>query len=338
MRFKLGVSPEEQIEKYNKEHQERIARIRLDSEERERKLGILLRRKKRDKILITTIFILLSIILIVFGTKNTFFREELSIDKVATIAQNVNRKFPVHGLENYIRTNFSTWLNKHISYTRTSESALSIDYVEGDLNSLEITEIREIDPQLARVYFSIDLITKQSDTEGKGRDGRENEIIEGFRDVRRYAFYVPIAYKYYQDDDGDTYAAGYVPVEPMSMYILETKHSSEVESSESYAFQGESEATDVVEAARLKVDKILDDMYRGKDTSQDLRMSLGFNTDIKAVYMGINDFKFHTRPNALGANAFVTYTIRTSEGFTYQNKHYLVIRKNGSTWTINGIL
>ena len=90
-------------------------------------------------------------------------------------------------------------------------------------------------------------------------------------------------------------------------------------------FSGELESKDVMESAKIKVTKTLEDLFEGRDTSQDFLNYLTFN-NYGAKFSSVNDFKMYQKPNKLGYNAKVTYTIITRMVLHIQLPHiYLLL-------------
>ena len=85
---------------------------------------------------------------------------------------------------------------------------------------------------------------------------------------------------------------------------------------------------DIKNEVQIKVNKTLDDLYSGRDTSQDFYSVYSFNT-YGATYLGIDNLEVYTQPNDIGFNAYVTYSIKL-DGFVYQIHAYLKVEENGT--------
>lgn len=94
---------------------------------------------------------------------------------------------------------------------------------------------------------------------------------------------------------------------------------------------------DTTNKIKIKVDKTLKDLYSYEDTSQDIQLYRKFNT-YDAKYVGIDTIEAYSDYNYMGYNTYVTYTITTSQGFTFQLHTYMKVEQNGNTWTITDIL
>ena len=102
-------------------------------------------------------------------------------------------------------------------------------------------------------------------------------------------------------------------------------------------FTSDQEDKEVADSAKIKVTKTLEDLYEGRDTSQDFLNYLTFN-NYGAKFGSINDFKMYKEPNKLGYNTKVTYSVITKDGFTYTTTVYLLVAKSDKTWVIKGSL
>lgn len=335
------VRLEEQQKKLAELEQERFLKVQEMNKERERKIGMLLRRKKRNKIIVMSIFFIILIVLIIFGTVNTFFKKQIEYDEINNMIANATVTYPESGLDGFIKTNFKTWFNSYLSYNRDTESELGIEYVEPDISSIAIHNIRIVNHTLARVYFSANIVTKNVDIVTKEVDKKTNQPIvkEGAKVVSRYNFYIPIEYRYNTNSSGQVVSAGYVPVGNLNIYVQNTTDNAEISNNNVFSFDGlEMMPDNKLNAARTKVTNIFTDLYAGRDTSQDFITPIPFNKNLKATFVKLNSFVFYDGTNKMGYNAHISYTLKTAEGFTFINSHYLAVRENGATWLIAGIL
>jgi hypothetical protein len=179
---------------------------------------------------------------------------------------------------------------------------------------------------------------------GKGQDINEYYITSGGQimqrgktTVTRYEFCLPIELV----NDKEKGVSYYRPASDMSIYSLIDPHQSEFEEIEVHSAFLFNEDTLVEEseknAAKIKVDKTLSDLYNKRDTSQDFLNVRQFNT-YDATYISLDTFELHTETNALGYNATVTYTIKTPQGFYYSVSTYLLVEKSGTSWVIKKML
>jgi hypothetical protein len=330
-RIKLGSTPEQLEQEKAQRLRDQEAEVQRQNQLQDKKLRQLILKEKRNKFIIVLITIIITLALLVFGTYNTFFKQPLEEKDVVKVVRSTITNFPVSGLDGFIRNNFEIWFKDYASFNRDGNKGIS--YVEPDLNTFSIDNVVQVTNNLARVYFSIDITTKHTDL--KSDDGT---TTEGLKKITRYNFYIPIEYRYYYNEQGKATKAGYIPVAPMSFYVLVQADSNKVtQDNPNMIFKSEQYDDKTKESAKIKVDKIFNDLYSGRDTSQDFLSFLPFNVDLNATYVGLDSFKFFKEPNAFGFNAIVQYTIKTADGFNYQNQHYLSVVKNGNTWMINGI-
>ena len=179
---------------------------------------------------------------------------------------------------------------------------------------------------------------------GKGQDINEYYITAGGQimqkgktTVTRYEFCLPLELV----NDKEKGVSYYRPASDMSIYSLIDPHQNDFEEITVHSAFLFNEDTLVEEseknAAKIKVDKTLSDLYNKRDTSQDFLNVRQFNT-YDATYISLDLFELHTETNALGYNATVTYTIKTSQGFYYSVSTYLLVEKSGTSWVIKKML
>ncbi len=166
----------------------------------------------------------------------------------------------------------------------------------------------------------------------------------GATTTSRYTFYLPIEFYYiYSDPETkqDPIANGYKPAGEMNLYSLEEINISAqdtVEINPALAFdEAQIYDEDTKESAKIRVDKIFNEVYSGINTDQELQLNKKFNT-YNAKYVGLTDFEMYKTPNQLGYNAHVTYKIELPQGFTFTVEDYLKIEKDGDSWKIVSIL
>ena len=94
---------------------------------------------------------------------------------------------------------------------------------------------------------------------------------------------------------------------------------------------------ETIQKVTIKIDKTLQDLYEGRDTSQDFLNYYKFNT-YDARYDGINSVKVYNTTNALGFNTHVRYTITTSQGFQYTADTWMLVEPSGNSYIIKGML
>lgn len=324
--FKLGVSPEELKKELAEKQKALEEEILLKSQQQEAKLQEIIKRNKKKKIIVVSSLVVASLALLTFGTVNTFFKDiptEQSIREV--IGKNV-KQFPVSGLDGFIRNNFNTWLKSTLSFEDKN-----IEYVRSNLSTLSVDNVIQQSSFLARVYFSMDIETKLKDIENP-----DKTTTPGKRTVTRYQFYIPVEYFSQRNSAGEVTALGYRPNAPLSMYLLDRIDTAEITENENMKFNSERQPQNVETDAKTKVDRVLADMFGGKDVSKDFLSYLKFNNR-GLTYKGIFSFEFYQKANNLGFNAKVTYNTTTKEGFNYRITSYLALSKNGNSWIITGM-
>lgn len=164
----------------------------------------------------------------------------------------------------------------------------------------------------------------------------------------RYNFYVPIEFYFIYSDitedgtpTGSVVGGGFRPAGDMTLYTLlqpdvtefeEIAYNQALVCHEDYMVDEET-----LRQMQVSVDKILDDLYSGRDTSQEFFNYRKFN-GFDSVYNGIVAMESYTEPNALGMNTHVTYSIKTSQGFIYTLETWLLVEKDGSSYIITKML
>ena len=161
---------------------------------------------------------------------------------------------------------------------------------------------------------------------------------KGKKITQTYAFQIPL--HYFSVKDGDfLIQTGYEPVGDLILYSLVDADEATISKiNPNYAWEFTSPECDeqTVQAAKIKVSKTLEDLYAGRDTSQDFFNYKPFNT-YDAKFGSVNYFKMYQSPNAMGYNAYVEYTITLPQGFTYSMHMYLLVEESGNSWIITDI-
>lgn len=160
----------------------------------------------------------------------------------------------------------------------------------------------------------------------------------------RYNFYLPVEFYYNYDSNGNPITSGYRAASNLNLYVLNEVHQTDFSSiavNSAYLFEGIEEADEQSNtAARIKVDKILGDLYSGRDTSQDFFNYRSFNT-YGASYVRLVSFQLYNGYNGMGYNCEVSYSIQMPQGIQYTVHSYMIIEPVGSgqeqTWKITAI-
>ena len=160
----------------------------------------------------------------------------------------------------------------------------------------------------------------------------------------RYNFYLPVEFYYNYDSNGNPITSGYRAASNLNLYVLNEVNQTDFSSiavNSAYSFEGIEEADEQSNtAARIKVDKILGDLYSGRDTSQDFFNYRSFNT-YGASYVRLVSFQLYNGYNGMGYNCEVSYSIQMPQGIQYTVHSYMIIEPVGSgqeqTWKITAI-
>ena len=163
----------------------------------------------------------------------------------------------------------------------------------------------------------------------------------GTTSTMRYSFVLPLEFKYYYDTDGTVMYAGYVATSDMNLYSLQEKNQvdfEEITVAPVYAFKEETRVDEnTLHDIQIRVDKTLDALYAYENTEAEYKLYQEFNT-YGASYNGITAIDSYTEANELGYNTHVTYTITTSQGFSYTLETYMLLEPDGNSWIIKKIM
>lgn len=160
----------------------------------------------------------------------------------------------------------------------------------------------------------------------------------------RYNFYLPVEFYYNYDSNNNPITSGYRAASNLNLYVLNEVNQTDFSSiavNSAYSFESIEEADEQSNtAARIKVDKILGDLYSGRDTSQDFFNYRSFNT-YGASYVRLVSFQLYNGYNGMGYNCEVSYSIQMPQGIQYTVHSYMIIEPVGSgqeqTWKITAI-
>lgn len=325
-KFKLGKTPEElrkeAFEKQRALEEEILRKAQLQ----EKKVQELKKKNKRKTILVFASLGITLLSLLTFGTYNTFFKEVPTETDIVNIIDSSVIKFPIGGVEGFVRKNFTKWFSDLSVFGDSG-----IEYVKPNLNTLSIDQIQEQSSTFAKVYFSIDLETKMKD-----KKGEKDTIVAGEKKVNRYNFFIPIEYYSQTGSNGNLLGLGYRPTALISFYNLASIDQSEPTVAPHMAFSTEPLSAESVTAMKTKIDRILSNLYSGKDVSREFLTRLPLATQ-ELTYQGIIDFKAYGKDNQSGFNSTISYRVRTKEGFDFIINSYLAIQPSGNSWIIKGI-
>lgn len=237
----------------------------------------------------------------------------------------------------------------------TTEETSTEDVTEktsDDNTTEEITSENETTEEVTKTPTTEEITTEKTTEEIKIqpetiKQKQQNEIkeyyIEGGRiyeigktTTKKYEFTVTL--EYYKDEEtgGNGYRLG-TELSLKTFNRIDQTDFTKITVNDNFAFDPDTLlGEDVSNAVQIKVDKTLGDLYSGRDTSQDFFNTYSFNT-FDAEYIGIDSFAVYGQANALGFNAYVTYSVKLN-GFTYQINAYLIVEESGSSYIIKGYL
>lgn len=329
----LGSNPDEINRAEAERMRELEAEVQARQQEQSNRIKQLVKKERRNKIIIISFTVIAVLALIGTTVYQAFIKPTLTSDDVSTMIANQTSSFDKDGIQGYIYKNFEEWFN-----TSMLSQADTIEYVSPDMTSLTIDDISQTNyKRLVSVDFSIDIDIKQKDT----KNYETNEVVEGLMETKRYYFSIPIEMTEVKNNNGDFVCYAYQPASTLRLTFYESKDIATVdEASQFLAFPEDTEADkDETEAVKVKLNRLLSDLYAGKDVGKDLTSSYDFKT-IDATFIEITDFEYHTDEgkNAIGSNARCVYTIETDDGVRISTEIYCVITKNGSTYSIGSII
>ena len=331
-KFSFGVTQEDIEKQEAAELRAQEAIIQKRTQERNLKLQKLNKKYKRNRILLILLFILFFIGMLVFGTYNTFFKQTLDENQITEIINKRMTTFYTYGVEGFLHNSVGPYFENNASIINSEEEeGKGIEKFELDPNSVRVTRIGIIAPDAAIVYFNANVTVKLQDGYKDDHGKRVPYVGETF--YNEYQFRVVLGYH----DNAYSYESA---LEIQPQLLKDNYNFEEIEESQYLDFEKleieELDDDDQVEAIKIKVDRILADLYAGKDTGSDSDTNK-FNTNDE--YLGITEFKYYTKDNALGYNAYCEYQIRTIDKLTYTNAVYMKISPNGkNSWKIEKFL
>lgn len=159
MKLSLGKTPEEQAAEEAKKQRERELEIQKAHIERQQKIEALRNKQKVNKIILISTASLLTIALVTFGTYNTFFKKNLTMDDVKNQIYNQVIAYPGEGLDGYIRDVSQILFNEHIGFDYNSYVSALIDK-----NSVYISRVKKTNNIFSQVYFTADVVMTERDS------------------------------------------------------------------------------------------------------------------------------------------------------------------------------
>lgn len=334
-RIKFGESVEDREKKEAARLRELEAQVQADSQERQQKMQRYIKSSKTKRIIVILIFTLLSIALLVFGTYNTFFKQETDM---ISILQYVNQNqrdtaFISSGVEGFLKENINVIFRDYFSINDNN-----IEYYRIDEDSLYVTDIVEKNRSYANVYFKARIDTKYRD-----EIGDNDVIIPGEEFSTWYSFYIPV----YFDQDNDFYQpAGKLQVLAWNIDNKATLYTSGDENILDNPFldwSSDVEEYELSETERVKqfLDGFFQDLFnnRNKDLNNgQVYQGTEFITAPEELsYETISDLHYYTVNNVDGFNVKCTYILKTADGLRITNQVYLKIRNDGASYIIEKI-
>ena len=161
----LGKTPEELEAERAKKEREQEAEIQAAIQERQKKIQALHSKQKLNKFIVFAVIIVLTGILITFGTYNTFFKRGLTTEDVSNVVNQAMYRniYPTEGLNNYVHDNCTALFEKYMTVD-VKHGGKNIESVEVDPDSCYIFKVRKLSPTLSQVYFAVDIVTTEKDT------------------------------------------------------------------------------------------------------------------------------------------------------------------------------
>lgn len=163
-RLVLGKSPEELRAEEAEKQRELEAQVQQATLERQAKIEAMHKKQKTTKMAIIAISSFIAAALLFFGTYNTFFKKQLTLDDVRPeiygVVNTIN--FPAEGLDNYLRENCEALFNKYITIDNKNSFIKSVDV---DKDSCYVKRVVKMNTTLAQVYFAVDVVVSENDVE-----------------------------------------------------------------------------------------------------------------------------------------------------------------------------
>ena len=328
--FKFGITKEDKEIEEAKKLREIEKEIQEREKDRRQKLAHLKRVSKRNKAIVLSVFISFLAIMLIFGTYNTFIRRAPTKTEVQKIIASSNNRFDAAGVQGFLMDNMENAFENYVREDGDSDAKL--EYYKVDINSIRISKISQINTEVASVDFVMCVESKQQDTKMEDEDDDDNKTVIGESTKKPYLFTVMISKP---ENKGYRFASE-IELRPFKSgdYF---KKDEEIEINSYLSFDDIDEVEENKKAsAKIKVDRILSDLYENKDISADMEVKRKFNNN-GDKYMGISEFNLYTKPNQVGLNSVVKFKVKTSQGLVYNNTMYMKLTPVGKNWKVSAI-
>ena len=322
--IRFNVTQESAEKQAAAEQRELEARVQQKNIERDRKLALLHRTTKRNKIIVISVFILLALSLLVFGVYNTFFKNQISRSDIEGMISQQVASFDTDGIQGVIYDNLDDMF-----YSMSSKNE-NIETYALDKSTIRINKVYKMSTSTVAVEFTVDGYVKEIDVSEKNGNGEvQTTTGEVYTPVYNFMIFV---------DTNDR--GGYTISSELLFLGFEHLDSTTALKSKLLVFNDGENDFELVEentlnSVRVKVDRILSDIYEGKDVGVDYSSDRIFDTSY--TYLGLEEFAMYNRANLAGFNAVCSYSLSTPEGITITTKAYLTIQEESNSWKITAI-
>ena len=332
--FKFGVTKEDR-EKEQAEKQRRLeAEVQERTFERDTKLNRYVKIQKRNKIIVTTLFIFFSLALLTFGTYNTFFKQPLTVGEVKTIAQQtVPTNYDQSGIFGYLYNNMDILLSNYLAKGGEGVESYTIEK-----DTLRVVKVNPTSNTYAQVDFEIDIKVKAPDSETKDKEGNKVKVT-GETTYKTYKFSLILGRGQNPQEGAPKNQKIYYCASKIRLISNDTDEILVSSLDPKLAFVDEfGEELDTIDAntsAKIQneVETIFMNLYSGRDVSLQFTPNKNFKSTTDK-FKGITSFSMFEKPNAYGFNSYVEYSVETEQGLTYKNSAYLTIEQDGTSYKI----
>ena len=309
--FKLGKTKKD----VEQEELERVRQLEIEArnriKERDKKIRAYNTAAKKNRRIVSIVSVVFLSSMLIFGVYNTFFAKSLSSKDVMTLINSSSNAFDSSGISGFIYDNIDDLYAKQV---QTSDDTTASSY-KIDKNSLRISRIDKLSLTTAVVYFGANVETATDDGSNKS-EPQQFSIVVNYHNGG-YSFATPLNIR---------------------NFMVPNKSADDIQENEYFTFKDiEKYDDDQAKRAQEKVDRLLSDLYEGKNTAGDIDMKSKFKPRGNK-YKKITEFIMYKKSNKLGFNATCKYDILTKEGVVFSNEVMLKLEKSGSTYKITKFL